>query len=128
MASERMDVCRRDLAALPEKVVGEPATHMLNLITAFCTEIRHYVDGQSDMSTLIHERNEAFTNFKTAINKTQPRFVALVPGQAGTDATYPIQIDDNPSASATELITQKKTVYLTDVRNHIEKYVQTFII
>ncbi|KAJ7735808.1 P-loop containing nucleoside triphosphate hydrolase protein [Mycena metata] len=120
MASERMDECRRDLAAIPEKVVGEPATHMLNLLTAFCTEIRHYVDGQSDTSALIHERNEAFANFKTAINKTQPHFVARVPGQAG-DATYPIQIDDDPAPSATELISQNKTVYLTDIRTHLAK-------
>ncbi|KAJ7185818.1 P-loop containing nucleoside triphosphate hydrolase protein [Mycena filopes] len=121
MAATRMDECRRDLAALPDKVVGEPATHMLNLITAFCTEIRHYVDGQSDMSTLIHERNEAFGNFKTAINKTQPRFVARVPGQPGGDPTFPIQIDTDVPGSATELIAQQRSVYLTDVRIHIAK-------
>lgn len=121
MAKERMDACRSELASLPDKVVGEPATHMLKLITAFCTEIRQYVDGQSDMSTLIHDRNDAFAEFKVAINKTQPQFVARVPGQAGTHATFPIQIDVEPPASATELIASQKRIFLPDVRTHIAK-------
>ncbi|KAJ7108734.1 P-loop containing nucleoside triphosphate hydrolase protein [Mycena epipterygia] len=121
MASERMEACRRELQSIPDKIVGEPATHMLNLITAFCTEIRQYVDGQSDMSVLIHERNAAFAEFKLAINKTQPQFIARVPGQAGTHATYPIHIDNDPSASATDLIATQKSVFLTDIRNHIAK-------
>ncbi|KAJ7918424.1 P-loop containing nucleoside triphosphate hydrolase protein [Mycena leptocephala] len=99
MAKERMDACRSELASLPDKVVGEPATHMLKLITAFCTEIRQYVDGQSDMSTLIHDRNDAFAEFKVAINKTQPQFVAR----------------------CTELIASQKRVFLPDVRTHIAK-------
>ncbi|KAJ7081440.1 P-loop containing nucleoside triphosphate hydrolase protein [Mycena epipterygia] len=122
MASERMEACRRELQSLPDKIVGEPATHMLNLITAFCTEIREYVDGQSDMSALIHERNAAFAEFKLAINKTQPQFVARVPGQAGTHAAiYPIHINNDLPASATDLIAAQKAVLLTDIRRHIEK-------
>ncbi|KAJ7915221.1 hypothetical protein B0H13DRAFT_1610747, partial [Mycena leptocephala] len=80
MANERMDACRRELGSLPAKVVGEPATHMLNLITAFCSEIRVYVDGQSDKSDLIHERNTAFAEFKHSIKKTQPQFIACTVG------------------------------------------------
>ncbi|KAJ6478750.1 P-loop containing nucleoside triphosphate hydrolase protein [Mycena vitilis] len=121
MANERIDACRRELATLPDKVVGEPATHMLKLITAFCTEIRQYVDGQSDMSTLIHERNAAFSTFKTAIKKTQPKFTARTPSQAGTHATFPIHIDNEPPATAMALIASQKPVFLTDVRAHIEK-------
>ncbi|KAJ7143314.1 P-loop containing nucleoside triphosphate hydrolase protein [Mycena crocata] len=118
MANERMDACRNELASLPEKIVGEPATHMLNLITAFCTEIRQYVEGQSDMSSLIHDRNAAFAAFKIAINKTQPHFIARVPGQAGSHS-YPINIDNEPPVSAPILIANQKPVYLTDVRTHI---------
>ncbi|KAJ6582935.1 P-loop containing nucleoside triphosphate hydrolase protein [Mycena vulgaris] len=120
MANDRMEACRRELASLPDKIMGEPATHMLNLVTAFCTEIRQYVDGQSDMSALIHERNAAFATFKLAINNTQPRFVARVPGQPGTH-TYPINIDNEPTATATELIATQKSVFLTDIRLHIAK-------
>ncbi|KAJ6557932.1 P-loop containing nucleoside triphosphate hydrolase protein [Mycena capillaripes] len=119
MASERMDACRRELASLPDKVVGDPATHMLKLVTAFCTEIRQFVDGQSDMSQLIRERNAAFAAFKTAIKKTQPQFIARVPG-AGTPA-FPIHIDNEPVTSAMDLIASQKPVFLTDVRAHISR-------
>ncbi|KAF8162470.1 P-loop containing nucleoside triphosphate hydrolase protein [Mycena galopus ATCC 62051] len=119
-ANDSMIECRRQLEALPVKVVGEPATHMLNLITAFCTDIRLFVDGQSDMSALIHERNTAFAEFKHSINKTQPQFIARVPGQAGTHG-FPIQIDNEAPASATDLIASQKPVYLPDIRLHIAR-------
>ncbi|KAF7351392.1 hypothetical protein MSAN_01570900 [Mycena sanguinolenta] len=119
-ANEQMNECRRALDMIPAKVVGEPATHMLNLITAFCTDIRLFVDGQSDMSALIHERNTAFDRFKMSIHKTQPQFVARVPGQAGT-LGFPIPIDNDIPSSATDLIALQKPVYLTDVRTHIAK-------
>ncbi|KAJ7668026.1 P-loop containing nucleoside triphosphate hydrolase protein [Mycena rosella] len=121
MANDRMEACRRELASLPDKIVGEPATHMLNLVTAFCTDIRGYVEGQSDMSSLIHDRNAAFAAFKLAINKTQPHFIARVPGQPGTHAGFPIHIDNEPSAAATDLIATQKSVFLTDIRLHIAK-------
>ncbi|KAJ6487722.1 P-loop containing nucleoside triphosphate hydrolase protein [Mycena sanguinolenta] len=119
-ANEQMNECRRALDSIPAKVAGEPATHMLNLITAFCTAIRLFVDGQSDMSALIHERNAAFEQFKLSIHKTQPQFVARVPGQAGTPG-FPIPIDNDIPTSATDLIALQKPVYLTDVRTHITK-------
>ncbi|KAJ7468099.1 P-loop containing nucleoside triphosphate hydrolase protein [Mycena latifolia] len=121
LATNGMEACRQELASLPEKIVGEPATHMLNLVTAFCTDIRGSVDGQSDMSDLIHDRNAAFAAFKMAINNTQPRFIAQVRGQAGTHAGYPIHIDDDPPITATELIATQKSVFLTDIRLHIAK-------
>ncbi|KAF8145095.1 P-loop containing nucleoside triphosphate hydrolase protein [Mycena galopus ATCC 62051] len=103
MANERMEACRRELGSLPAKIVGEPATHMLNLITAFCSEMRIYVDGQSDMSDLIHERNTAFAEFKHSINKTQPQFIARTVGQ----------IDGKARESATDLIASQTPVSIT---------------
>ncbi|KAF7360170.1 hypothetical protein MVEN_00745500 [Mycena venus] len=100
MANERMDQCRRELEALPAKVQGEPATHMLNLITAFCTIIR---------------QNTAFAEFKHSIYKSQPQFIARARGQAGTH----IEIDNETPATATELIASQKPVFLTDIRAHI---------
>ncbi|KAJ7800360.1 P-loop containing nucleoside triphosphate hydrolase protein [Mycena olivaceomarginata] len=120
MANERMAACRHHLDLLPAKIVGEPATHMLNLVTAFCTDVRLFVEGQSDMSELIHERNTAFTQFKESIQKTRPDFIARVNGPAGTHS-FPIQIDNETPASAIELIAAQKPVYLTDIRNHIVK-------
>ncbi|KAJ7037326.1 P-loop containing nucleoside triphosphate hydrolase protein [Mycena alexandri] len=120
MANEGMDACRRELGSLPAKVVGEPATHMLNLVTVFCSEIGLYVEGQSDKSDLIHERNTAFADFKRSIEKTQPQFIACTVGQAGT-RFFPIQIDTETRESATDLIVSQKAVYLTDIRTHITK-------
>ncbi|KAJ7223681.1 P-loop containing nucleoside triphosphate hydrolase protein [Mycena haematopus] len=119
-ANLRMNECRHALESIPAKVLAEPATHMLNLITAFCTDIRLFVDGQSDMSVLIHERNTAFAQFRHAIKKTQPQFVARVPKPEGTSG-FPIQIDNEIPATATNLIAWQKPVYLTDVRTHIAK-------
>ncbi|KAJ7196517.1 P-loop containing nucleoside triphosphate hydrolase protein [Mycena pura] len=116
MANELMQACRHDLASLPEKVLAEPATHMLNLVTAFVTDIRQHVDGQSGMSGLIHERNAAFAEFKVAINNTQPKFVACVSGQLGTSGS-PITIDGD--LTATQLIASQRSVYLPDIRAHI---------
>ncbi|KAJ7629835.1 P-loop containing nucleoside triphosphate hydrolase protein [Mycena rosella] len=117
MANDRMEACRRELASLPDKIVGEPATHMLNLFTAFCTDIRGYVEGQSDMSSLLHDRNAAFAAFKLVINNTQPHFIARVPGQPGTHTEFTFE----PSAAATDLIATQKSVFLTDIRLHIAK-------
>ncbi|KAJ6614595.1 P-loop containing nucleoside triphosphate hydrolase protein [Mycena sp. CBHHK59/15] len=119
MANDRMEACRRELASLPEKIVGEPATHMLNLITAFCAEIRQYVDGQSERSSLIHERNAAFAAFRLAIRKTAPHFIARVPGQAGSRIRSPM--DDEDGYAAEDMISTQKPLYLPDVREHIAK-------
>ncbi|KAJ7269617.1 P-loop containing nucleoside triphosphate hydrolase protein [Mycena rebaudengoi] len=114
MANERMEACRRELSALPDKVVGEPATHMLNLITATSTV-------QSDMSALIHERNAAFAAFKQAIRKTQPNFIARAPGQTGNPVIY--VIDDDDAVTAEDLISTQKAHNLNDVRDHIARSV-----
>ncbi|KAF7326063.1 hypothetical protein MKEN_00457600 [Mycena kentingensis (nom. inval.)] len=144
MANSRLDACRHELSTLPEKLLGDPATHMLNLVTGFAAEIRHYVDGDGGEATsgLIHGRNTAFTAFKTAIRNTQPRFVARVAaplsagkGKAkGDDATMPIDLDEDeegevvpvrkgkPQAqSAVELVEQGKEVYLADIKAHLAK-------
>lgn len=121
MAVERMDACRRELATLASKVITEPASHMLDLITEFCTEVRQYVDGHSDRSGLIHERNAAFAAFKLAIRKTQPNFVARAPGQAGNPIIY--VIDDDDAVTAEDLIGTQKALHLSDIREHISKYV-----
>ncbi|KAK6964722.1 hypothetical protein R3P38DRAFT_3157156 [Favolaschia claudopus] len=91
MANDHIATCRRELEGLPPKAVGDPATHMLNLITSFCADIRQY-----------------------------PKFVAQLPGQAGTH-NFPIQIDNDVGKlpSATDLIASQKPVYLTDIQAHI---------
>ncbi|KAJ7060975.1 P-loop containing nucleoside triphosphate hydrolase protein [Mycena amicta] len=120
MATERMEACRGELATLGEKAVGEPATHMLNLVTEFAAQVRQYVDGdgQGDTTGLIHERNAAFRQFRAAIRDTQPRFIARLPGQAG----IPIDLDGGiVKGNAVEMVAAGQDVYLSDVRAHIAK-------
>ncbi|CAK5262072.1 unnamed protein product, partial [Mycena citricolor] len=67
-----------------------------------------YVEGQSDTSTLIHERNAAFKEFKTAIHDTQPKFKAQL-------------LTASTEGAANHLITRQLEVNLADVRKHIEE-------
>ncbi|KAF7319138.1 hypothetical protein HMN09_00250200 [Mycena chlorophos] len=125
-AAAKLGSCREELNTIPEKLVGEPATHILNLITEFAAYIRRHVDGdaQNNATTLIHERNAAFDKFKDAIKNTSPRFVARLKSPPGTEKGAPIVVDEDMAGvqfGAAEMVAQGMNVYLSDVRTHINK-------
>ncbi|KAJ7766565.1 P-loop containing nucleoside triphosphate hydrolase protein [Mycena maculata] len=121
-ASTHFDQCRAALADLPEPSTEDPATHLLTLITEFSADIRHIVRGSSEPNALIQKNNLAFGDFKRAIRRTAPTFVATIQPEAGT-ASPNIIADDEEGEPApdTEDANSKGPIYLGDVRETLRK-------
>ncbi|KAJ7024655.1 P-loop containing nucleoside triphosphate hydrolase protein [Mycena alexandri] len=117
-ASTHLEQCRAALASLPEPSTEDPATHMLTLITEFCGEIRQIVHGSSSPSSLIQNNNAAFGDFKIAIRRTAPRFVALVDADSGSALADVVSDDEDgsPEAQDENSFKARKPIYLSDVR------------
>ena len=112
-----LDVCRKELAALPPVIDVEPATYMLTMLTRLCTEFQTYVRGDIDSSLLIRQNREAFADLKAAIKHTCPNFVAQpeAPWKFGKG----LKNADDESEGVTNTV---PPFYLKDMRRHIEKY------
>lgn len=95
---------------------------MLTLITEFCAEIKSTVKGSasSDASGLIQKNNAAFGDFKMAIRRTAPGFIAVVPGEGGTTSPDIINDEEEGDIGAQDAAT-KAPIYLTDVREALRK-------
>ena len=116
-----LDVCRKELAALPPMIDVEPATYMLTMLTRLCTEFQTYIRGDIDSSLLIRQNREAFADLKAAIKHTCPNFVAQ-PG-----APWKFGKGSGNAGDETEGVTgTARPFYLKDMRRHIEKY-QAFV-
>lgn len=110
---------------LPEASTEDPATLMLTLITEFCAEIESVVKGL-EPNGLVQKNNAAFGDFKLAIRRTAPGFVAIVGGEGG--ATSPdIIIDDDEGDPREDSADFKKPIYLGDVQEILRKYGINFI-
>ncbi|KAJ7467527.1 P-loop containing nucleoside triphosphate hydrolase protein [Mycena latifolia] len=123
-ANAHLEQCRAGLAELPQPTTEEPATYLLMLITEFCTQIKQYVRGSLDPSELIQKNNAAFGDFKRAIWRTAPGFVAIVSADGG--ATAPVEIinddeDGGEISAEDDAHDAQKPIYLTDVRETLFK-------
>ncbi|KAJ7483869.1 P-loop containing nucleoside triphosphate hydrolase protein [Mycena galericulata] len=121
-ASTHLEQCRAALANLPEPSTEDPATHLLTLITEFSAEIKNIVRGSEVPSGLIQKNNAAFGDFKLAIRRTAPAFVATVPGAAGTTSPAISNDDEEGDVGAQDETDSPQTpIYLTDVREALRK-------
>ncbi|KAJ7871922.1 P-loop containing nucleoside triphosphate hydrolase protein [Mycena leptocephala] len=121
-ASIHLEQCRSALAHLPEPSTEDPATLLLTLITEFCAEIRYIVRGSLEPSTLIQSNNAAFGDFKAAIRRTAPRFVATLRGNDGTTQPHIITDDEEGDCDTRdENVDTLAPIYLTDVREVLRK-------
>ncbi|KDQ60443.1 hypothetical protein JAAARDRAFT_125646, partial [Jaapia argillacea MUCL 33604] len=109
-----LDKCISQLAALPKGVEGDPATCLLSLITAICSDFQRLVDGAVDRGQLIHESRGAFKDFKSAIHDSAPNFVPF------PDAAH---IEKRPTLGdqwGWEEGGDSTPIYLKDIHRHIE--------
>ncbi|KAJ7149427.1 P-loop containing nucleoside triphosphate hydrolase protein [Mycena crocata] len=122
-ANAHLEDCRAALSRLPPPSTEEPATHLLMLITEFCTEIKQYVRGSLDPSELIQKNNAAFGEFKRAIRRTAPGFVALLPVEGNSTAPDQIINDDEDGdlPADNDSYAAQQPIYLTDVRETLRR-------
>jgi hypothetical protein len=75
-------------------------------------------------SALIQRNNAAFGDFKTAIRRTAPRFVAILEGDDGTTQPHIITDDEEEDCNTRdESVDSQVPIYLTDVRKVLRKCV-----
>ncbi|KAG6863142.1 hypothetical protein C0991_007944 [Blastosporella zonata] len=110
-AASKLEACNRELAALPKEVVGDPANHILKLITTFCDHVHRSVESGLDSDRLVYLNRESYKEFKTAIWKTAPNFVPAIQHD----------VDDEGGPSSGLDYSQGKAFYLNDMRQHIER-------
>jgi hypothetical protein len=105
---------------LPEPPADDLATHLLTLITDFSTEIKHCVQGSSGRHNLVQTNNGVFRDFKTAIGRTVPGFIAGLPIAENLTEPYILTDAEEGQGSAGSQI---RPIYLTDVRETLVRHV-----
>ena len=111
----------------------EPAAFVLNLVTAFCAEVKLHVAGSPDHACLVQTNKEAFEDFMRTVQCTSPLFI---PFQRGNNALPRVPAgtaysdDDNKGLDEAERSTDSdamsdididpKALYLEDLRERIE--------
>lgn len=80
--------------------------------------------GSLEPSTLIQSNNAAFGDFKAAIRRTAPRFVATLRGNDGTTQPHIITDDEEGDCDTRdEIVDPQAPIHLTDVREVLRKCV-----
>lgn len=74
VASQLLD-CNKELSVLPPAITGEPSTHVLNLVTDFCKDVRDHVHGTTMTARLVQTNRQTYAAFKRGIRSTAPRFI-----------------------------------------------------
>ena len=129
----QLDECNAQLKRLPPVITTEPAAFVLNLVTAFCAEVKLHVAGSPDYARLVQTNKEAFEGFMRAVQNTTPLFV---PFQREKDALPRAPVDDTysdedneglddaegstDSDAMSDIDTDPKALYLEDLRDRIE--------
>ncbi|KZT22881.1 hypothetical protein NEOLEDRAFT_1180623 [Neolentinus lepideus HHB14362 ss-1] len=121
-AKSCLQACDEELMTLPQPIEAEPATYVLGLITTFATEFQRYVQGGVDSGRLIHENHDAYRNFKYSIRRTAPNFVPYPGASSAVQGEFENFIGDGEDGGPVEgLVSAKAPVYLSDMRQHIER-------
>ncbi|KAK0463456.1 P-loop containing nucleoside triphosphate hydrolase protein [Desarmillaria tabescens] len=110
-ATRQLETCRDELEHLPKPIVGDPATYMLQLITALCDDVNLHVRGSSQTSKMIQDNRAAFAKFKIEIRKTAPNFVS------SGEAKEPVDDDDEDGG----VLTTSAPFTVSDMRKHIQR-------
>ncbi|KAK0196410.1 P-loop containing nucleoside triphosphate hydrolase protein [Armillaria mellea] len=105
-ATRQLETCRDELDCLPKPIVGDPATYMLQLITALWSP---------QTSKMIQDNRSAFAKFKIGIRKTAPNFVS------SGEAKEPV--DDEESDEDGGVLTTSAPFTVSDMRKHIRRSV-----
>ncbi|KDQ60446.1 hypothetical protein JAAARDRAFT_191825 [Jaapia argillacea MUCL 33604] len=115
-----LDSCTSQLQNLPQPIEAEPATYVLGLITQLCNDVNHFIEGGIESGQLIHENRDAFKAFKAAVAETAPNFL---PYESAGHRTSNFQnyLGDEEEGQIEGLMSQSQPVYLTDMRDYIEK-------
>ncbi|PBK80191.1 hypothetical protein ARMGADRAFT_1003277 [Armillaria gallica] len=114
-ATRQLETCRDELERLPKPIVGDPATHMLQLIMALCDDVNLHVRGSPQTSKMIQNNRAAFAKFKIDIRKTAPNFVSS--GEAKASA------DDEESDEDGGVLTTSAPFTVSGMRKHIQRSV-----
>ncbi|PBK78915.1 hypothetical protein ARMSODRAFT_947905 [Armillaria solidipes] len=114
-ATRQLETCRDELEHLPKPIVGDPATYMLQLITALCDDVNLHVRGSPQTSKMIQDNRAAFAKFRVDIRKTAPNFVSS--GKAKAPA------DDEESDEDGGVLTTSAPFTVSDMRKHIQRSV-----
>jgi hypothetical protein len=122
-ATNQLDECRAALAGLPMPSMEDPATQLLTLITEFCSGFKRSVRGASEPSVLIQRNNAAFGDFKIAIRRTAPMFVAQLRTDPNAAECVVLHAEDEEELSVSKETPGDERIYLDDIRETVDKCV-----
>lgn len=118
---------------LPPAITGEPSTHVLNLVTDFCKDVRDHVHGTTMTARLVQTNRQTYAAFKRGIRSTAPRFIPYPSARESVPNVLAyLQIDmedddDDESAGAdANMGPPGQGMYLNDVKKCITACVKRF--
>ncbi|KAF5317462.1 hypothetical protein D9758_018043 [Tetrapyrgos nigripes] len=117
-AASLLEATCEELNRLPKALEEEPATHMLNLISAFAGQVQQYVKGGVHLTQLIHEHRDAYKDLKIAIRRTAPNFVPCLPKESRPAFPNCLEEEEDDLDGLT-MSNEKRTFNLADMRLHI---------
>ncbi|KIK58162.1 hypothetical protein GYMLUDRAFT_45362 [Collybiopsis luxurians FD-317 M1] len=118
--SKQLSLCREELSQIPPPITEEPATHLLSLITAFCSEFQTLVHGRADAAELIRAHRQSYGELKRAVRRIAPNFIPFTATQKIRNFNNCLgDEEDDPVANVP--VIDKPSMNLTDIRKHIDQ-------
>ena len=113
---------KQNLDQMPPPPSDNPSAELLRLVTAFSTDVEHIIQGRESYERLIQRCRPAYASFKHDIRSTAPRMRPFEKPELDTGASIDIADDSVSDLVNMELSrSSAKTMYLRDVRHHIER-------
>ena len=107
---------------MPPPPSDNPSAELLRLVTAFSTDVDHIIQGRESYERLIQRCRPAYASFKYDIRSTAPKMRPFEKPELDTDASIDIADDSVGDLVNLKLFSSTtKTMYLRDVRRHIER-------
>ncbi|GBE86763.1 P-loop containing nucleoside triphosphate hydrolase protein [Sparassis latifolia] len=124
--SAQLSKCTTQLDRLPQQVNTEPSAFVLNLVTAFCTDVHAHVQGGPSTASLVQKNRAVYAQFKRSIRLTAPPFIPYPRAEeAEADSMKFLELDEEESSNEMavddSMAVQPKYMYLNDVRQFIRQ-------
>ncbi|KAF5349459.1 hypothetical protein D9757_012431 [Collybiopsis confluens] len=119
-AAKQLLSCRQEISSIPPLITEEPATHLLSLLTSFCSEFQNLANGSADAAELIPAHRQSYGELKKAIRRTAPNFVPFAVNQKTALFNNCLR-DEEDDPVANVPVNGRSSMNLTDVRKHIDQ-------
>ena len=117
-----LEDCETRLSAFAPPVT-DPARHVFNLVSYFCSEIQELVQGVSSRASLVHHHRKLYDQLKQDVSRTGLCFLPFVDKSSAGSQQESLKTlyNSNNDPRCQLIFDSTKVLYLKDVQERIQK-------